>query len=60
MTLRYFPTDDGPLLPKLPNVLAPSVSSSFIFGSAVEVATIEQLDLLQEDFQRDYLDIYMQ
>jgi hypothetical protein len=52
MTLRYFPTDGGDLIPKLSNFHVPSESSSFIFGSAVEVATIEELDLLQEDFQR--------
>ncbi len=57
MTLRYFPTDGGPLLPKLPHVHVPSsVLSSVISGSAVEVATIEELDLLQQDFQRNYLD----
>jgi hypothetical protein len=55
MTLRYFPTDGGPLLPKLPNVLVPSVSSSFIFGSAVEFATMEELDLLLDDFE-NYVD----
>ena len=54
MTLRYFPTDGGSPLPKLPNVLVPSVSSSVIFESAVEVATIEELDLLQEDFERNF------
>ena len=56
MTLRYFPTYGEPLLPKLPNVHVPTVLSSVIFGSAVEVATIEELDLLQQDFQRNYLD----
>jgi hypothetical protein len=59
MTLRYFPTDGGPLLPKLPNVHVPTVLSSVIFGSAVEVASIEELDLLQEDFERYYLDVDM-
>jgi hypothetical protein len=54
MTLRYFPTDGGDLLSKLPNVIVPSVSSSVIFGSAVEVATMEELDLLRQDFQHNY------
>nr|CAH0108920.1 unnamed protein product [Daphnia galeata] len=54
MTLRYFPTDGGDLLLKLPNVLVPSELTSVIFGSAVEVATIEELDLLQKDFERNY------
>ncbi len=47
MTLRHFPTDGGDPLPKLPNFNVPSESSSFIFGSAVEVATIKELHLLQ-------------
>ena len=47
MTLRHFPTDGGDLLPKLPNFNVPSESSSFIFGSAVEVATIKKLHLLE-------------
>jgi hypothetical protein len=56
MSLRYFPTEDGDdPLPKLPNVHVPSVLSSVIFGSAVEVATREELDLLQQDFERNYL-----
>ena len=57
MSLRYFPTDGGPLLPKLPHVHVPSVSSSVIFGSSVEVANMEELDLLQEDFKRNYVDV---
>jgi hypothetical protein len=58
---RYFPTDGGDPLPKLPNVHVPSLLSSVIFGSAVEVVTIEELDLLKEDFQRNYLpDVNMQ
>ena len=56
MSLRYIPTEDGDdSLPKLPNVHVPSVLSSVIFGSAVEVATREELDLLQQDFERNYL-----
>ena len=54
MTLRYFPADGGDLLLKLPNALVPSELTSVIFGSAVEVATIEELDLLQKDFERNY------
>ncbi len=54
MTLRHFPTDGGDPLPKLPNFNVPSESSSFIFGSAVEVATGEELHLLWEDYHRNY------
>ena len=61
MSLRYFPTEDGDdPLPKLPNVHVPSVLSSVFFGSAVEVATREELDLLQQDFERNYLNVGMQ
>ncbi len=61
MILRYFPTDGEDPFPKLPNVHVPSLLSSVIFGSAVEVVSIEELDLLQEDFQRNYLpDVNMQ
>nr|CAH0112565.1 unnamed protein product [Daphnia galeata] len=59
MTLRYFPQDGGDVMPKLPNFNVPSESSSFIFGSAVEVATIEELDLLQEDLKQNYLNVQM-
>jgi hypothetical protein len=37
MTLRYFPADGEPLLPKIPGVCVPSVASSVVFGSAVHV-----------------------
>jgi hypothetical protein len=58
MTLRHFPTDGGDPLPKLPNFNVPSESSSIIFGSAVEVATIEELHLLEEDFVRNNSGFY--
>jgi hypothetical protein len=58
MTLRYFPTDGGDPIPKLPDVHVPSVLSSVIFGSAVEVATIEELDLLQQDFKLNHLNLF--
>jgi hypothetical protein len=53
MTLRYFPSDGEPLLPKIPDVSVPSVASSVVFGSAVEVISMEELDLLEEDLKRD-------
>ena len=56
ITLRYFPTDGGPLITKVPNVHVRSVLSSVISGSAVEFTTMEELDLLQQDLERNYLD----
>ncbi len=53
MTLRYFPSDGEPLLPKIPDVSVPTVASSVFFGSAVEVMTMEELDLMEEDLKRD-------
>jgi ankyrin repeat protein len=53
MTLRFFPTDGEPL-PKTPAVSVVSAASSVAFGSAVEVATMEELDLLQEDFEQHH------
>ena len=50
MTLRYLPQDSDTLLPKkLDDVYVPSEAFSIVFGSAVEVMSIEELDLLQED-----------
>jgi hypothetical protein len=57
MTLRYFPALGQPVIPKLPAVFVPSVLYSSVFGSVVEVATIEDVDLLQEDFERNYLSL---
>jgi hypothetical protein len=55
MTLRYFPQDGAPLLPKIPAPYVPSEASSFVFGSTVEIMTIEELDILQEDFEHSNL-----
>jgi hypothetical protein len=57
MTLRYSPALGQPLIPKLPAVCVPSVLYSSVFESAVEVATMEEMDLLQEDFARNYLSL---
>ncbi len=53
MTLRYFPADGEPLLPKMPYVGVSSVASSVVFGSAVEVLSMEGLDLLEGHFERN-------
>jgi hypothetical protein len=58
MTLRYFPADGDPLLPKTPYVGVPSDSSSIVFGSVVEVMSMEGLDLLQQDFERNAFSIH--
>ena len=57
MTLRYSPGLDQPLIPKLPAVCVSSGLYSSVFGSVVEVATMEELDLLQEDLKRNYLSL---
>jgi ankyrin repeat protein len=49
MTLRYFPQDGEPLLPKVPANCVPTQASSVIFGSATEIMTMEELKLLEED-----------
>ena len=48
MTLRHFPQDGGPSIPKA--VCVPSEAFSVVFGSTVEVMTMEELDVLKEDF----------
>ena len=53
MTLRYFPQDGEPLLPKVPANCVPTRASSNIFGSAAEIMTMEELKLLEEDFDRN-------
>jgi hypothetical protein len=53
MKLRYFPSDGEPLLPKTPYEGVTSAASSVVFGSAEEVMTMEELDLLEEDFERN-------
>ena len=53
MTLRYFPQDGEPLLPKVPAICVPTRASSVIFGSAAEIMTMEELKLLEEDFDRN-------
>jgi hypothetical protein len=57
MTLRYFPQDGESLLPKIPALNVPSAASSVVFGSAVEVMTMEELKLLQEDFERYHMSL---
>ena len=52
MTLRYFPQDGEPLLPKVPAIYVPTQASSDIFGSTPEIMTMEELKLLEEDFER--------
>jgi hypothetical protein len=54
MNLRYF-SQDGELLPKISDEYVPSAASSVVFGSAVEYMTMEELDLLQEDFDRNFV-----
>ena len=51
MTLRYFPEDGQPLLPKIPDVSVSSEASSLVYGSAIEVMSLEELDILQENFE---------
>jgi hypothetical protein len=53
MTLRYFPQDGEPLLPKVPAICVPTRASSNIFGSADEIMTMEELKLLEQDFERN-------
>nr|CAH0106535.1 unnamed protein product [Daphnia galeata] len=53
MTLRYFPQDGEPLLPKVPAICVPTRASSVIFGSAAEIMTMEELKLLKEDVERN-------
>jgi hypothetical protein len=48
MTLRHFPQDGGPSIPKA--VCVPSEAFSVVFGSTVEVMTMEELDVLKEEF----------
>jgi hypothetical protein len=50
MTLRCCPEDGQPLLPKIPDVSVSSEASSLIYGSAIEVVSLEELDILQETF----------
>jgi ankyrin repeat protein len=55
MTLRYFPQDGEPLLPKVPAIYVPTRASSIIFGSAAEIMTMEEIKLLEEDsMNEDY------
>jgi hypothetical protein len=51
MNLRYiyFPQDSDILFPKELDVHVPSEAFSVVFGSAVEVMSIEELGLLQQD-----------
>jgi hypothetical protein len=58
MTLRYFPQDGELILPKTPAVCVPSEASSVVFGSDVEVITMEEIDFLQEEFENHSLFVY--
>ena len=49
MNLRYFPHDSDILFPKELDVHVPSEAFSVVFGSAVEVMSVEELNLLQEE-----------
>ena len=53
MALRYFPQDGEPLLPKVPAICVPTQASSVIFGSAAEIMTMEELKLLEDDFEHN-------
>jgi hypothetical protein len=49
MSLRYFPADGEPLLPKIPHsVGVQSTASSVVFGSVAEVMSMKKLNLLEE------------
>lgn len=52
--LRHFPAGGEPPLPKIPHVDVPSEASYAVFGSLVEVMTLEELDLLQEHIERNF------
>ena len=54
MTLRYCPEDGQPLLPKIPDVSVSSEASSLIYGSATEVMSLEELDILQANFENGF------
>jgi hypothetical protein len=58
MTLRFLPQDSDTLLPKKLDVYVPSEAFSIVFGSAVEVMSIEELDLLQEDMDSNILSLW--
>jgi hypothetical protein len=55
MSLRYLPTDGEPLLPKIllastsTSTSSTSVASSIVFGSDLEVNSMEELNLLEEN-----------
>jgi hypothetical protein len=46
--LRFFPADGEPI-PKIPAVWPMSVPSAVVFGSTVEVMTLEELNLFEEN-----------
>jgi hypothetical protein len=54
MSLRLLPANGEPLLPKIPHVEVPTEASVAVFGSFVEVTTMEELDLLQEEIERHF------
>jgi hypothetical protein len=48
---RYHPGE--PLLPKITHVSDTSSSSSLVFGSAAEMLSMEEMNQLHEDYQRN-------
>jgi hypothetical protein len=50
MVLLFFPAVCAEHLPKTPAVFDVSAASSIVFGSSVEVMTIEELNLLVERY----------
>jgi hypothetical protein len=57
MNLRYFPADGEPPLPKTPYVGVTFVASPMVFGPAVEVIFIEGMNLFEEYFERNIVDL---
>ena len=53
MNLRFLPAD-GESVPKTTAECVSSVSSAVVFGSTIEVMTIEEFDLLEEDRETLY------
>ncbi|EFX79961.1 hypothetical protein DAPPUDRAFT_103800 [Daphnia pulex] len=57
MNLRYFPDDGEPPLPKTPYVGVTFVASPMVFGPAVEVMSIEGMNLFEEYFEHNINDL---
>ncbi|XP_046649292.1 uncharacterized protein LOC124340729 [Daphnia pulicaria] len=54
MSFRLFPRDGEPPLPKRPHVAVATEASVAVFGSLVEVTTMQELDVLREEIQRGF------